>query len=365
MRRIRFALVARFAVFCALPLLLALVGPDPGHAQVPRQRNISPDLTLSIIGKEYDVRESARWRSGYEIFGPFCVKNVGDLSSQSTMLRVFHKSSNDPVREISVAPLEPGQQDCRELTFPAPIDWLGTTQSFLGIVDAVAASDPIGWNNEDPFDVRVRELRPPMPDLDLTIVSKYLADPSAGPLVVIFEVRNFGARPAGPTRVEIKDQGGNVLGKSYPIAAVAADRWPVEGRIAIPVQAAWFGEIRHFTGIVDPDSATGDIIRANNVVPFSFRFATIATYGEGFAEGTAAAAAIATLIALVWWGARKRAGNAPPVAKPAVRGRGRHDPGTQSIRPGSDDVVLPSLRLRPLPDVGAQWIAFEDGKSGR
>jgi hypothetical protein len=226
-------------------------------------------------------------------------------------------------------------------------------------VDAERALDPNPRNNEVRFEIRIIDPPPRMPDLALTITGRRLADPPIGPLIVTFTVRNFGARPAGRTRVEIRGEYGEVLGRPQEFAGVAANRRPSQGEIRIPVEANWIGGTRRFTGIVDPDETTGDTNLANNVDHFSFTFKPPASFGDGFTTGTAVTAAAATLIALVIWGIRKRTSNAPQQANAPVRGVGRHDAGTQSIRPGSGDVVLPSLRLRPMLDAGAQWVAFE------
>jgi hypothetical protein len=73
---------------------------------------------------------------------------------------------------------------------------------------------------------------------------------------------------------------------------------------------------------------------------------------------------VGALIALVIWAVRKQ-NKAPQPAKPVVRALAHPDAGTQSIRLDSDDVVLPDLRFRPVPDAGVQWIAFESAEPGR
>lgn len=347
---------------CVFSSLLVLVNCEAGRAQQPYRGLPDLELTVQIDESTWDRRQNIFRKHHGLLAIPFCVQNVGATRSGAATLEVFHgrrKSGFSLSDPRTIPPLEENQKHCVTLSgIPVPTEWVGNKEDFIGIVDPEQPKfDANHKNNERPFSLLFPEYRPDMPDLELRIAGRHLADQS-GSLIVTFMVANLGARAAPPTRVEIHGRYGELLSQPHDIDVLDASRG-FQGEIQIPVESNWIGTTEEFFGVVDPGENIGDTKRANNIDNFSFNFEEPASFGGGFATGTAVTAAAATLFGLVIWGIRRRKTNALPAVHAAVRGRARHDAGTQSIRPGSEDVILPSLRIRPVLDAGAQWIAFD------
>ena len=343
------------ACCCVLPLFLALVSRD-AHAQKPDHAR--PDLELTIRSNEatWDLRPALPER-----VIPFCVRNVGASNSGPATFRVFHRQGTK-VSELPIHPLAPKAAQCDRLQIAARPEWRASTQSFVGVV---ATDYDVNWrNNERSFSIAFNP--PQIVDLKLEVYRPSV-NYSREQLIVLFEVTNVGNVGAPKTKVGIWITGGGRLA-TRDVPALAVNK-SIRDEMRIPVPESWIGSTRDFTVIVDPDWSSGDANRQNNSVAFPVTFRLPATSwsepaSSGGGSGIGAIIVVGALIALVIWAVRKQ-NKAPQPAKPVVRALAHPDAGTQSIRLDSDDVVLPDLRFRPVPDAGVQWIAFESAEPGR
>jgi hypothetical protein len=363
MRRVLPGLCFRVAACCCvLPLFLALASRD-AHAQ--QRSQALPDLELQIRLNE------AVWepRSALpERVIPFCVNNVGPVRSGAAALRVMHRRIAGPiVYEFAIHSLAPNEGECDLLRITARPEWRGS-QTFVGLVGV--EHDSNRRNNESWFTITFPANPPRIVDLKLEVYWPSV-DYSREQLIVTFEVANVGNVGAPKTKVGIWITGGERLDtRDVPPLAVNQS---IHGELRIPVPKSWIGSTRDFTVIVDPDRSIGDANRQNNSVAFPVTFRLPATSwsepaGPGGGSLIGAIIVVGALIALVIWAVRKQnkaPQSAPQPAKPVVRALAHPDAGTQSIRLDSDDVVLPDLRFRPVPDAGVQWIAFGSAEPGR
>src|SRR5262245_16784108 len=170
------------ACCCALALLLTLASRDASQAQQRYQARIDLKLEIRIKEAWWEGRSAVPTR-----VIPFCVRNVGTMSSGAATLRVDRiLVGGFTVAEFAIHPLAPNEEKCDRVRITARPDWHGTTQYFAGDLkvndDADLSSNYVRFPVAFPSDQKV--------DLDLRVGSPHL-DPG-GLLIVPFVVTNYG-----------------------------------------------------------------------------------------------------------------------------------------------------------------------------